>query len=275
MDLGRFGMALANGFALCLLLAVLGRLSGGYVNPAATLAAVMVGRLPFSIASRHIAAQVVGAAAAGVALRFAFPAALRQLHLGAPVLASAVPQTTAVLIEAIVAFAWVLVLAATLWSEAAPALSALAVGAVYAASILTLGRLTGASGNPLRAFGPSFAAGVYNDQLVYWIGPCMGALVAALVYLALFRARVVGLPSAALQRSDEAAPHFRQGLSLYREGRLEEAAQAFALATESRPGWAEPYYYIGMVYRDFGDDENAKAFFDAALYFRETNRSRR
>ena len=60
------------------------------------------------------------------------------------------------------------------------------VGAVVAALALTalfpLGSLTGAALNPARAFGPALVSGTWDDHLVWWIGPIIGAVLAAVVY---------------------------------------------------------------------------------------------
>ena len=48
--------------------------------------------------------------------------------------------------------------------------------------VLVGGPLTGAAVNPARALGPALAAGVWADQLVWWIGPAAGAVVAALAH---------------------------------------------------------------------------------------------
>ena len=44
------------------------------------------------------------------------------------------------------------------------------------------GALTGAAMNPARAFGPALAGGFWQNGLVYWIGPIIGAVIAALIY---------------------------------------------------------------------------------------------
>ena len=48
--------------------------------------------------------------------------------------------------------------------------------------ILAIGPLTGASVNPARALGPAFASGQWTAQAVYWIGPIIGGILAALVW---------------------------------------------------------------------------------------------
>jgi glycerol uptake facilitator-like aquaporin len=44
------------------------------------------------------------------------------------------------------------------------------------------GPLTGAALNPARAFGPALVAMDWHGHLAYWIGPLLGAAVAALLW---------------------------------------------------------------------------------------------
>ena len=52
--------------------------------------------------------------------------------------------------------------------------------------ILVGGPLTGAAMNPARAFGPALVAGVWDHQLIYWIGPVLGGAMAGLLYTLMF-----------------------------------------------------------------------------------------
>ncbi len=56
------------------------------------------------------------------------------------------------------------------------------IGLVLLFDILVGGPLTGAAMNPARAFGPAAISGEWVGQLVYWIGPIAGALLAAVLW---------------------------------------------------------------------------------------------
>jgi glycerol uptake facilitator-like aquaporin len=58
----------------------------------------------------------------------------------------------------------------------------LAIGLAVAADILMGGPLTGAAMNPARWFGPAVASGAYDNWYVWWVGPLLGAIVAAVIY---------------------------------------------------------------------------------------------
>ena len=49
--------------------------------------------------------------------------------------------------------------------------------------------LTGASMNPAHSFGPAVVANVRDDHWIYWLGPLIGAAIAALIYEFVFLQR--------------------------------------------------------------------------------------
>ena len=58
----------------------------------------------------------------------------------------------------------------------------LAIGFIVAANILVGGAFDGASMNPAVCFGPAVVSWTWNHHWVYWIGPFIGAAIAAIIY---------------------------------------------------------------------------------------------
>jgi len=208
-SIGLVGVALAHGLVLAAVVTALGHVSGAHVNPAVTLAVMLVGEMRPRRAGLYIASQLIGAAVAGLTLLVVFGTDVWDpVSLGTPQLGVGVAPGTAILVEGVLSFLLVLTVLHTAVDHRAPdAVYGLAIGAVLAAGMLVGGPLTGAALNPARAFGPAFAAGAWQSWYVYWIGPAAGAAVAALAFSAMRdRTEITAeeLFSAVLEERDEA-----------------------------------------------------------------------
>lgn len=62
----------------------------------------------------------------------------------------------------------------------------IAIGFIVGANILAGGAFDGASMNPAVSFGPAVVSWTWAGQWIYWVGPLIGAAIAALVYEALY-----------------------------------------------------------------------------------------
>lgn len=58
----------------------------------------------------------------------------------------------------------------------------IAIGLIMGANILVGRAFDGASMNPAMSFGPAVLSWTWKNHWVYWMGPMIGAAVAALVY---------------------------------------------------------------------------------------------
>jgi len=149
------------------LVAALAPVSGAHINPAATLALTLAGKLPWTWAPAYVGAQLLGAVLAAFLLRALFGL---QGELGVTVPAVGAAQAFAV--ETLLTFSLLLVAlrSGRPW----------AVGAVVALEAAVGGPFTGASMNPARSFGPALASGIWTAHWVYWLAPLLGAVLAAL-----------------------------------------------------------------------------------------------
>ena len=179
-------VALAHGLVLAVMVSALMRISGHF-NPAVTLGFLATRRIEAMMAGVYILAQLLGAMAASYVLKAAMPATVFDaMRGGGQAVAGEIGTGTAILLEAIATFFLVLVVFGTAVDAKAPKIGGLAIGLTIAADILAIGPLTGASMNPARSFGPAIASGVFEGQVVYWVGPIVGGVIAALVYEHLF-----------------------------------------------------------------------------------------
>ncbi len=185
---GIVGIAFAHGLAIGTMVLAVGAVSGGHFNPAVTLGFLVTGRQPVGRGLAYMAAQLIGASIAALMLTASFPEATRTaVHLGTTALAPGVTPGVGIVVEAILTFLLVFVVFGTAVDPRGPGMIAgLAIGLVITMDILVGGALTGGAMNPARAFGPALFSNFWENQYVYWIGPFLGAIVAALLYHRVF-----------------------------------------------------------------------------------------
>lgn len=188
-ELDLTGIALAHGLVLAIMVSVTAHLSGGVVNPAVAIGLWVTGKIGTVRAGVYIAAEVLGAIAAALLLRFLLPAASFDAGLGGAVtLRSDLLSGKAVLIEALATFFLVFAVFGTAVDDRGPfsKTGGLTIGLVIAFDIMAFGPWTGAAMNPARWLGPALASGTWEHWFVWILGPVAGAIVAAVTYWAVF-----------------------------------------------------------------------------------------
>jgi aquaporin TIP len=176
-------VALAHGLAIGVMASAVGHISGGHFNPAVTLGLLVTRRIAPALALVYWVAQLAGATVAALALRAVFPDEAN-LDTGVPVVADVVGSGGALLLEAILTFflVWVIFATAVDPRGTFSSIAGLAIGLTITLDVLAGGPLTGAAMNPARAFGPELVQNVWSDAWIYYIGPPLGAVAAALAY---------------------------------------------------------------------------------------------
>lgn len=191
-------VALANGLAIGIMVSNFGHISGGLFNPAITLGFLSTRRITPRLAVVYWIAQFGGAVVAAAILRglivkpYSFLGTIPSVHQ--------VGAGRGFVLEAIMTFFLVLAVFATAVDPrgAFKSIAGLAIGLTITMDVFFGGPLTGAAMNPARAFGPELVGNFWGAGWIYYVGPALGGVVAAVgydrLYLRPLAPSVVGTP---------------------------------------------------------------------------------
>jgi MIP family channel proteins len=199
-------VALANGLAIGLMVSNFGHISGGHFNPAITLSFLATRRITWPLAIAYWCSQFGAAVAAAALLRWFFH---RSAMLGAVPHAPVIGAGKGLVVEIILTIFLVLAVFSNAVDPggAFKAIAGLGIGLTITIDVLMGGPLTGAAMNPARAFGPQLISNFWGEGWIYYLGPCIGALIAGIgydwLYLRPSRPSVVGTPESGV---DEPRP---------------------------------------------------------------------
>ncbi|MGH7179300.1 MAG: MIP/aquaporin family protein [Tepidisphaeraceae bacterium] len=187
---GLISIALAHGLILAIGVTAAMPTSGGHLNPAVTIGFLLTGRISPVAGVAYIIIQLLGATSAALLVFVLYGAGTDAAIIvkdGTPV--PGAPVMVALLAEIVATF----LLGFAIWGSAVDPrhrnVGGFAIGLTIAADILAFGPISGASMNPSRSFGPTLIASLapnsgvlWRTHWIYWVGPIIGASLAALVY---------------------------------------------------------------------------------------------
>lgn len=178
-----FGLAMGL-TAIVLIYSPWGQRSGAHFNPAVTITYFLLGKTKAYDAIFYVAAQFVGGT-----VGFAIVARLLQPTIGLPSVQYAITQPgelgplVALEAEVLIAFVLMTVVLHVSNSQRFHRFTGLATGALVATYITFEAPLSGMSMNPARSFASAFSAGQSNALWIYFVGPILGMVTAALLYV--------------------------------------------------------------------------------------------
>lgn len=178
---GLVAAALAHAFGLFVAVSVGANISGGHVNPAVTFGAFLGGNITLLRGILYWIAQLLGSVVACLLLKFATGG----LETSAFSLSSDVSVWNALVFEIVMTFGLVYTVYATAVDPKkgnVGIVAPIAIGFIVGANILAGGAFDGASMNPAVSFGPAVVSWSWDNHWVYWLGPLIGAGIAAIVY---------------------------------------------------------------------------------------------
>ncbi|EGC39546.1 aquaporin [Dictyostelium purpureum] len=181
-----------QGMALAALIWAVSGVSGCNLNPAVTLANLLSGRVGLIDSISYVAAQVVGCIAGAGILYGCLPAVYR-IDLGVPHLAPGMNTGEGFLLEMMLTCILCLTVLGTsvfnVWDRRMNRVAPFAIGLALLIGVGIGFNFTGGALNPVRVLGPSIISGVWSNHWIYWLGPIVGAIMAAFIYRCLLQER--------------------------------------------------------------------------------------
>lgn len=178
------GVALAHGLVIVTFAYAYGHISGTHINPAVTLGLLIAGEIKFVAAIGYWIVQFLGGILGAVVLNAVLP---NPSDLGVTILSEGVGVGQGLVVEIVLTFFLVNTIFNTAVSGKAGNFAGLAIGLTLVLAILMGGPLTRASLNPARTLGPAIVSGNYADIWLYFVGPLIGAILAAILYIGVLK----------------------------------------------------------------------------------------
>lgn len=187
-------ISLCFGITVATLAQTIGHVSGCHVNPAVTLGLVVGRKIGLIKGCLYIGTQCIGAIVGAAILQAIVPEGFRGVEgLGRTDVGPKVTVGQAVAVEMLITMVLVMIVFAAAADSVNVATvkgsAPLAIGLSITTCHLFAVPLTGSSMNPARSLGPAVILQNFNNHWVYWVGPLLGAVLAAVFYQVVLRAR--------------------------------------------------------------------------------------
>ena len=178
-------ISLAHGSAIGLMVYAFGHISGAHINPAVTIPMMITRKIGFADGIGYVVFQIIGALVAAFSLRAILPEAGMAANLGTqggPSEFLNYSIASGLVLEMVFTFFLVVTIFGVAVHKKAPAgIAGISIGGMVFLLHLIGVPLTGASMNPARTFGPAVASGAWEFHWIYWVGPIIGGIIAAVL----------------------------------------------------------------------------------------------
>lgn len=177
-SISSFDVALIFGLVVSAMIYALGHISGAHFNPVVTLAFTLSKHFPAKNLVVYWMFQLMGALLAVFLLTLLFP---QSTSWGATI--PQINEWQALGWEIILTFFLIFVIIAVATDTRAQGVMAgAAIGATVAVCAAVGGSFSGASMNPVRSLAPAIFSHQFFSLWIYFVGPIVGAVIAALLY---------------------------------------------------------------------------------------------
>ncbi|MGZ6258594.1 MAG: MIP/aquaporin family protein [Candidatus Limnocylindrales bacterium] len=163
----------AFGLGLLAAIAAFGHISGGYFNPAVTVAMALDGRTSVIDAVDYIVAQILGGAGAALLVLVLFDQDAVKGVITSP--GHGFTDVRALILETVLTAIFIVVILSS--TKKTPTFAGLVIPLTLIAIHFAAVPFSGASVNPARSIGPALLGGDLGSLWIYLVGPVVGAVI--------------------------------------------------------------------------------------------------
>lgn len=183
--MGHVGIALTFGLVVTAMIYAFGHISGAHINPAVSIAFVVMGEFEKRELIPYIVVQILGAVLASATLYLLFIVEIKEMvdvaYLGATLPRGSWWQSF--LFEFILTFILMLVISSSaVHAKAVKSFAGIAIGFTVGLEAMFAGPICGASMNPARSIAPALVSGHFEHLWLYIVATVLGAVASVFVY---------------------------------------------------------------------------------------------
>jgi aquaporin Z len=187
-DVSFVGIAASPAIAVMIMILALGHFSDVHLNPAVSLAFLILKKISLKTFAAYVGWQFVGGACGALTLQAIYTQKVAaEVKNGIPALSPTATYLTGFVLELVMTAILVLVILLMTQDKANKNMASapLAIALTIFVLILITGPIEGTGINPARWFGPALAGGYWENWTIYTIAPLLGGVLGAFSFHAL------------------------------------------------------------------------------------------
>ena len=187
-DVPFIGIAASPAVAVMIMILALGHFSDVHLNPAVSLAFLILKKISLKTFTAYVGWQLVGGAFGALTLKAIYTQKVTaEVKNGVPAMSPQATYLTGFVLELVMTAILVLVILLTTQDKANKnaASAPIAIALTIFVLILITGPIEGTGINPARWFGPAIAGGYWDNWTIYTIAPLIGGALGAYIFRAL------------------------------------------------------------------------------------------
>uniref|UniRef100_A0A1B0BDQ0 Aquaporin n=1 Tax=Glossina palpalis gambiensis TaxID=67801 RepID=A0A1B0BDQ0_9MUSC len=176
--------AFSSGLGIYIVNVIIGKLSGGHINPAVTVAMLISRRITIARAFLYIISQCCGSILGIFMIKYLLDD-IYHYNWHSYELNENISALQGLAMEFVLGFSLLLTIFAAydINTRNMHCVNCLAIGLCVTLGHLTFGRYTGAGMNPANVLSVAAIFGNWNFHWIYWLGPIFGGIMAAVIYI--------------------------------------------------------------------------------------------